>query len=223
MTKHLASNVPVAMWGMGFYAAGRVGCHHNLKLTLTLRGEHNSNPVCQFNCFANFTGDFSTLASVTNANPGSVPYSSDIASGLHQAYPGTDTINWSPRIGFSWSPSSSNKTVISGGFGIFYDTAPAGLVDDLLSNPPVAVAIRVRPSTGTLPFDPAGGAATWAASANAFSTSKTYTQIASDLKALGAVFAAPAVTAIPGTMQTPSWRSGISRSNGNSPIRWSST
>ncbi len=204
-TLNLADDVPIAMWGMGLYAQDEYRISPNFKLTLALRTEHNSNPVCQTNCFANFKGPWSTLASVTNANPGSVPYSSDIATGLHQAYPGVDAVNLSPRIGFSWSPASNNKTMISGGFGLFYDNAPAGLVDDLLANPPSSVAIRVRPSAGVLGFDPAGGAATWQASANAFSLTQTYSQLSAALSKLGAVFAAPAFTSIPATMHSPRW------------------
>jgi len=199
---NLASDVPIALWGMGVYAQDEWRVTPQLKLTLALRLEHNSNPVCQFNCLSNFTGDWSTLASVNSSNPGSVPYSADINSGLHQAFKGLDVINYSPRVGFSWSPSKDNKTVISGGVGIFYDSIPAGLVDDLLSNPPATVAIRVRPSSGVLPFDPAGGPATWAASANAFSLSKTYSQIAAQLAALGSTFAAPSFTSLNGTFHT---------------------
>ncbi len=168
----MASDVPVALWGLGFYGQDEWSVSSKLKVTLSLRFERNSDPVCQFNCFANFKGPWSTLASVNSANPGSVPYSSDIEYNQHQAYKGVDTLSPSPRIGLSYSPFSNNKTVFSGGFGIFYDSPAAGLVDDLLGNPPVAVAIRVRPSAGVLPFDPAGGAATWAASANAFNINR---------------------------------------------------
>jgi hypothetical protein len=205
---NFASDVPVALWGTGLYAQDEWAVRSNLKLTLALRAEHNSNPVCQFNCFANLKGPFSTLASVTSADPGSVPYSSDISFGQHQAYEGTDAVNWSPRVGFSWSPGRDNKTVINGGVGIFYDNPAAGLVDDLLANPPVSVAIRVRPSAGILPFDPGstGGPAVWAASANAFNVSDSYNQISSELSALGSLFAAPSVTAIIGKVRSPQWQ-----------------
>ena len=102
-TLNLAADVPIAMWGMGLYAQDEWSVAPNLKLTLALRGEHNSDPVCQFNCFSNFTGPTSAVASFTSANPGSVPYSSDIIAGEHKAYMGVDPVVWSPRIGFSWS------------------------------------------------------------------------------------------------------------------------
>ncbi|HTQ56378.1 MAG TPA: carboxypeptidase regulatory-like domain-containing protein [Bryobacteraceae bacterium] len=206
MSLNLANDVPIAMWGLGFYAQDQWKVRQNLTLTLALRAERNSNPVCQFNCFANFNGPVNGLASFTSSDPGSVPYASDIAYGQHRAYPGVDAINLSPRFGFSWSPNKDNKTVISGGFGIFYDSPAAGVVDDMLSNPPVSVAIRVRPTTGVLVFDPAGGATTWQQSANAFSMTKSYNQISSELAALGSVFAAPAVTAVEGTYHAPQWQ-----------------
>ena len=206
MSLNTSSDVPVALWGMGLYGQDEWKVTPHFTLTLGLRVERNSNPVCQTNCFANFKGPWTGLASVTSSDPGSVPYSSDIAYGQHQAYPGVDAALLSPRIGFSWSPFKNNKTVISGGFGIFYDSPAAGVVDNLLSNPPSSVAIRVRPKTGTLPFDPAGGAATWAASAAAFNIQDSYGTLKSDLAALGSVFTSPAFTALEGTIHAPEWK-----------------
>jgi len=204
-TLNLASDVPIALWGLGFYAHDDWSIKPGLKITLGLRFEHNSNPVCQTNCFANSAGPINSLPSFTSSNPGSVPYSADIVAGQHQAFQSTDAINVAPSIGFSWSPFKDNKTVISGGFGIFYDNPAAGMVDNLLSNPPVSVQIRVRPANGVAVYDPGpqGGAAIWQNSANAFSLNKTYTQISNQLAALGSVFAAPTLTGIVGTVHSP--------------------
>jgi len=203
---NIASDVPIAMWGMGLYAQDEWSPARNLKLTLAMRVERNSNPVCQFNCFANFISTTSSLPSFTSSSPGTVPYSSDIKAGQNQAYQGVDALVYSPRIGFSWSPGDNHKTVVSGGFMLAYDNPAAGMVDNLLANPPVSVNIRVRPAAGTLPFDPAGGYATFLASANAFSLSKTYSQISAALAALGSTFAAPAANGIIGTIHAPMWR-----------------
>jgi outer membrane receptor protein involved in Fe transport len=201
-----SSDVPIALWGMGLYGQDEWKVTPRLTLTLGLRVERNSNPVCQTNCFANFKGSWANLASVTSSDPGSVPYSADISYGQHQAYSGVDAALLSPRIGFSWAPTKDSKTVLSGGFGIFYDSPAAGVVDDLLANPPSSVAIRVRPTAGILPFDPAGGAAVWANSANAFNINDSYNTISSNLAALGSVFASPAFTAIEGTIHAPEWK-----------------
>jgi len=209
-----ATDVPIALWGMGLYASDTWRIKSNFSLTLALRAERNSNPVCQHNCFANYTGPFSSLASVTSATPGDVPYSSDIQYNQHQAYHGVDTLVWSPRLAFSWAPGGTThfpylpgggKTLISGGIGIFYDNPAAQLVDNLLANPPVSVNFRVQPPLGTLPFDPtpAGSAATFAAASQAFSVTKSYHQIKSELAAIGVSFPAPAFNTITGTVHAP--------------------
>jgi outer membrane receptor protein involved in Fe transport len=208
-----SSDVPIGLWGIGIYAEDDWKVAHNLKLTLALRVEHSSNPVCQTNCLANFKGPWSGLASVQAGGgvpSGDVTYNSDIAYGLHNAFQGIDKLSYSPRVGFSWSPRSNDKTVISGGIGIFYDTTAAGLLDDLLGNPPAAVALRVKgvAGTGVLPFDntAAGAPATFAASAAAFNITQSYNTISSNLAALGTAFNPPAFTSLVGTMHTPQWQ-----------------
>jgi len=42
----------------------------------------------------------------------------------------TDANNWAPRIGLSWSPFSSNRTVVRAGYGAYYDTPNLGLFLD---------------------------------------------------------------------------------------------
>jgi hypothetical protein len=217
---NLSSNVPVALWGVGAYAQDEWKVTHNLKLTLALRLEHNSNPVCQTNCFANTATQFASTPSALAGNGGivdpgceattpacNVPYSSDLKYGSHNAFPKVEAILASPRFGFSWDPLGRGKTVLSGGIGLFYDNPAAGMVDSLLANPPSAVAIRVRnnPSgLGVLPFDPAGAPTTYADSVAAFSIKQSFNQIQANLPN-GVVFTPPALNTIVGETKSPEW------------------
>ena len=125
---------PIAVYNLGFYGGDEWRVTSRLKLSLSLRLDHNSNPVCQTNCFAELTQPFTALAK--NPNAANLPFNQVIKTGLHQAYPSTDILVWQPRLGFTWSPFANNKTVVSGGIGIFSDAFPATVVDAFSKNSP---------------------------------------------------------------------------------------
>jgi hypothetical protein len=123
------TEVPIALYQLGIYASDDVRITSNLKLTLSLRADHLSNPVCQINCFQRFaSGAFGDNAA---------PVNSAILTGQHQAFPSVTAIAWQPKIGFAWSPGGSQKTVLRGGIGMFGDALPTGAIDSFLQNAPL--------------------------------------------------------------------------------------
>ncbi|MGA7461327.1 MAG: carboxypeptidase regulatory-like domain-containing protein [Candidatus Korobacteraceae bacterium] len=125
---------PVALWGLGLYAQDEWQVAKNLKLTFALRAEHDSNPVCQTDCSSLLNGPFTSTS--TNL---STPYNQMVNAGRNQIFSNVDRIDWAPRFGFAWSPHGSDKTVVRGGFGIFYDAFPAVLGDTFMTNLPGVV------------------------------------------------------------------------------------
>jgi len=129
---------PVALWSAGWYGQDDWRATDRLKLTLGLRVDHDSNPVCHSNCFNVLNQPFQSIAKGST-----VPYNSVISPGLYTAYRGTDTLLWQPRIGFAWQPlGASSSTVIRGGAGLFYDLLAATVVDNYINNAPGNVDLR---------------------------------------------------------------------------------
>lgn len=219
----VSTDVPIALWGMGFYAEDAWKIKPNFTLTAGVRFEKNANPTCNTNCFVNFGSTFPNLASIQAgySGAGDVPYSSDLRTGLSHAYMGVDAINVSPRLSFSWSPNASdhfpwlpggNKTVISGGIAIFYDNPAAGLVDNLLGNPPASVFFGIAPLdssgnyVGILPFDatnPSSGPNAFKAASAAFNINQSYNQLSAVLNPIIGFNPPVGISAIEGTIHSP--------------------
>lgn len=136
---------PVAVYGLGFYGEDDWSVRRNLKITLALRADHNSNPVCQTNCFARLSSGFLSIPHVMD-----IPYNQTIQTGLHQALANYNAVSWQPRVGFAWSPYGGG-TVVRGGFGFFTDMFPATIADRLMNNAPLNNSFI----TGLLPLSPA--------------------------------------------------------------------
>lgn len=154
---------PVALYALALYGEDEWSMRPNLKLTFSLRAEHDSNPVCQTDCFARLSGDF-----LTNSHDPNQPYNQAILTGLHQALPGYTAIDWQPRFGFAWSPrGAGTSTVIRGGIGIFNDFFPATVADNFMNNSPNYNQFVVGPGALS-PTDPTSQLAQAAAANVAF-------------------------------------------------------
>ena len=193
---------PIALYGLGFYAQDDWRVKSNLKLTLALRAERNANPTCRNNCFSQLTGPFASVPDPA----GTVPYNQFIKTGLSQPFKDVDAINFSPRFGFAWSPRGSDKTVVSGGIGIFYDALAQGLVESAFQNMPGYTDYRVADGLWADP-GPNGGLAQLKASAAAldagFSAGASYSTLHTQT---GGVFRRPTFANFAGTFHTPQYQ-----------------
>jgi hypothetical protein len=164
----LHASLPENTGGFGIYGQDEWAVTSRLKLTFGLRLEHNFNPTCDTNCFTNLSAPW---ASILATQTDSTPYNQAINFGRKDAFNSTDAVNLAPRVGFTWSPMADSKTVVSGGFGYFYDAFPAFITDSFVNIPYTVGVNQYGPlfggPTGLVWGDPAGAAAVTAATANA--------------------------------------------------------
>ena len=155
------NETPIASYNVGLYAQDDWRVSPRLSLTLTLRGDHNSNPVCQVNCFANLVAPFTSLSHDPN-----VPYNQVIRTNLHRALSATNAVIWQPRFGFAWTPTKKGDLVVRGGFGIFGDVYPLQVAHMMASNTPNLNQFVVRTPNGRLTPGAPGSLFQVAAAAN---------------------------------------------------------
>jgi len=154
-------DVRIAFYSLGLYFQDEYRVTPNLKLTLALRGDRNSNATCATNCFSRLNTPFSGLTHDVNT-----PYNAIITSGLNSAFPNIEKIAMQPRVGFAWSPLGHSSTVLRGGVGVFSDLYQGILMDALIGNSPLTNGFTVSPSGAGAPVAPALGTSVAALASN---------------------------------------------------------
>jgi hypothetical protein len=68
---------------------------------------------------------------------------------------GQDWNNVAPRVGFAWTPGDSQKWVLRGGYGVFFDRPSAAFINTVFSNYPFLREQEVTAPSGAVPFNTA--------------------------------------------------------------------
>jgi Carboxypeptidase regulatory-like domain/TonB dependent receptor len=154
-----------------FFAGDDWRVRPHLTLNLGLRYEYKSLVTDKNNQFANFdfnNGDIlvagtsaSTLLRPTpNPATGAITLNQvgtlnlgSTARNRSLEYPDRD--NFAPRIGFAWQPFKNSRTVVRGGYGIFYDQTFGDVYFQKANNPPF-VAINTGNLGSALPLIQSG-------------------------------------------------------------------
>lgn len=198
--------VPIGATTFGIYAQDEWATSEKLKLTLSLRLDHNANFNCISNCLSRLTSDFTEISHTST-----IPYNQSIKTGLGNAFPATDWGVFQPRFGFSYAPKGqSGRYVLRGGAGLFSDLPPGTVVDNFLLNAPNVVAFTYSGNALLDPTLTSGSAYNYlAASATAFrsgfSSGQTLSQIQTAVATAGSKYSAPNYYSVVDKMHTPKY------------------
>jgi hypothetical protein len=144
-----------------FYGQDTWKIRPNLQLDYGLRYYRYRQPIDKNNVLATFLPElYNPAKAPTCANircDAFITSTFDVTNGF--AYAGSnspfgrrvqlnDKNDWAPRFGFAWDPWNKGKSVIRGGYGIYYDQALVGIVEqNSFTTPPFNNSISVA---GTL-------------------------------------------------------------------------
>ncbi|HEV2289185.1 MAG TPA: carboxypeptidase-like regulatory domain-containing protein [Candidatus Acidoferrales bacterium] len=134
-----AQSEPMAEYTTGGYIEDDFRYSDRLNLTVAVRAEHDSNPICRNLCFAQLSSTFQNDIGLGNNQSSllQIPYNQSIKINQEHALSGLHSVVYEPRIGFAWQPKwLGTKTVLRGGGGLFYNMLPMSIVTPFAENPP---------------------------------------------------------------------------------------
>jgi Carboxypeptidase regulatory-like domain len=197
---------PFAVYTIGGYAEDDWKVKPSLTLTLALRIDHPSNPVCFHNCFGRPVTQFPDL----NNSP-TTPYNKLMLINQNRMLPELTSIELQPRLGFAWEPHllGIHGLVVRGGAGIFYDNFPGALLDGFSENVPNDPLFTVAGGPSALlssPSDPASLFASAASSNRTFQNGFAGGASLSTLTASLPGFSPPNLTSSVNNPKTPQYQ-----------------
>ena len=118
----------------GFYGNDEWKIRRNLSLSLGLRYDYQQQPY-ERRCGTSMFNPFVTNSA--NGLKGATQYA---CVDYGRTFSETDKNDFAPRVGFSWDVRGNQKTVVRGGYGIFYNRAMLRTLDDfILTSQTVAI------------------------------------------------------------------------------------
>jgi outer membrane receptor protein involved in Fe transport len=192
---------PFALASLGLYVQDTWKVSPRFTLTLAVRGDHNSNPVCRTDCFNLASDQFSNLNHDINQ-----PYNQAIQTGQEHAFRNIEAVAWQPRVGFAWTPFGTQNTAIRGGVGVFSDLFPGVFAEYFSRNTPGVNSFTVfgQPADPSLPNSShAQATAINSAFVGAFNNGGTFDSISNTLLGQGVTFAPPALSVMSNNVKNP--------------------
>lgn len=197
------SNEPMREWQLGEYVEDDWRVSPTFTLNAALRLDHTSQINCLTNCFSHTAAPFPALN-----HSASVPYNQAVLAGQSTPLNSLQSLQWQPRVGFAWQPfGTAANTVVRGGYGLFYDTFPAVVMDIYGLNAPVVNSFNV--SGDNLAFSESSNMKADATAVNqafvsGFGSGQTEAQIRASMPAnLQQFFVSPGIASSPTKTDVP--------------------